>query len=309
MSGCDFSHRDLALTGSTMIKRGKLNYINQEGGQMKTLKVLFLLVIVVCFASTAMAANVLINGLSSYSCSGTMTVGTNGLSVDSSGNVNLNVTCSGSGCTNTAPSINVTNAPTTGTIGQPVSATFTASDSDAGQTPVVTANVGTISGNTWSWTPTANGTQNVTLTANDQQTCNNTASHSWSIVVGTPTGGCTTLAEGPRLSMSVPSLGSNAFCFTLNRNLYMAQVYITTMDWQTNQDVLVSDQGQPSCDQHLSQYGYNLPPNAAPWYVVTASSNETVSVSKTFTAGTTIYATVCNRTNSTGNYAIYWKGY
>ncbi|HET6516490.1 MAG TPA: hypothetical protein VFG09_15155 [Thermodesulfovibrionales bacterium] len=160
-----------------------------------------------------------------------------------------------------------------------------------------------------SGTPTATGTYTVSFNVMDSLAAQAANSVSFNVNQsgGGNTGGATLLAEGPKVSMQIAASGENDFYFTLNRAVSMVQVYITTMDWQTNQDLLVSDVAQPSCSVAVGSY--SLPPSPAPWYVVTASSNETVSIRKSFSAGTTIYVTVCNRSNTAGSYAIYWKGY
>lgn len=164
------------------------------GKRMNALKISLLTVMVTAFAlgmaaGVAVGASVIINH-----AGGTLegTLSSQGLKVDSNGNVTVyiveDLTGGGGTCTNRPPTITVTNPPSVATVGTQISASFTTSEPD-GQNVTVTANVGTISGNTWSWTPSTTGSYTVKLTADDGQSCNNKAEYSWSVNVSSSTGG------------------------------------------------------------------------------------------------------------------------
>lgn len=299
---------------------------------MKTLGILILTVFLAVFSTSAMAASVTINGTGG----GTLT----SLSLDSLGNAVLNLTgltcTAGAGtvaCTNNAPTISVNGATSTVVAGSTITATVTTGDAN-GNAVTVGANYGSVSGTTWSWTPassTAAGTYGVTLTANDGQTCNNTASVSFNISVtapavttgGTTTGGTTgTPAAGSILlpmdtqrAMSIPSGGVHYYYFVTPTAFTGAvTVQITTADWQTDQDLIISNKVQPLCTDIVGTMATGA--NGF-WYNTGASNNETVTyplstriASITLPAGTTLFATVCNKTvGKTGAYKIFWGGY
>lgn len=266
---------------------------------MRALKILFAVFFVVAVAATAMATtSVTLNGITT-NCTGPMTL--NDMTV-TDGNVSLTVTCSGSGCTNHAPVITVTNPPTTATVGTALNATFSVTDQD-GQTPTVNPNVGSISGTNWSWTPTVAGTQVVTLTANDGQSCNNLATYSWSVNVassggGTGGGSGTQIPAGQQVKDTIPSLGEKDYYFNLGSSSSKITVYLNTQDWSTNQDMYVSTSAQPKCS------GTQVSPV---WSNVTPDNNETIWMYIAFPANTTFYVTVCNRSTTNGAYKVYWS--
>jgi hypothetical protein len=209
---------------------------------------------------------------------GTLTGTLKSLTMDEYGNIILNVvedlTGGGGGCENSRPSISVSNPPTSATVGSTVSASFNVSDPD-GDTVKVTANVGSISGNTWTWTPQTTGTQIVTLTANDGKSCNNTSSYSWSINVTSSSGttkpsGVVTLEYAIwTKGFKIPAYGTLYFEATLasacDTKAKQLRISVTGYTYGSNPDLFVkkSNGGTepwPTVEEYkawLKKYGYN----------------------------------------------------
>ncbi len=115
------------------------------------------------------------------------------ISVDQNGNVQISVTTNATpppSCSNTQPTITIDQCPASVVnVGDALTAAFTTADQD-GDTVTVTDNLGgTVSGNTWDWTASSVGSYTLILTANDGQSCNNTATASCQFDVTDPNGG------------------------------------------------------------------------------------------------------------------------
>jgi hypothetical protein len=273
------------------------------------------IVMVAALASTAMAASVTINH-----GGGTLTGTLSGLNVDYTGNVILtvteNLTGGGGTCTNNRPTISVPNPPTTAIVGAQISASFTTSDAD-GQNVTVTPNVGSISGNTWSWTPSASGTNIVTLTANDGQTCNNTATYSWSVNVTSSGGGggVPTSTKIPMQTKVTGSLNSGGYqYFYFSPTSAVTQIFFQmygTLQWVGNADIFISTKSQPDCSiLPTDGYSFGTPDTGTDglWYSIKGGSYESIALNGNFSAGTIFLVTVCERGSGT-SFTLYWNGY
>ena len=266
------------------------------------------------FATAAAAAGgTLVTILNGDGTSLQVSLGSGGLSVGPTGAITLSVNetlqnTSGSGGCTTTPTISVSGIPSSATSGQALTGTITVS---SGAT--VIANNGTVSGSAWSWSApavSATTTYNIVFTATAAG-CSTTASYSVNVSPSGGGGGSATLLPSTGVGMvigqgvAVAPLGQNNYSFTLPSAAasYVA-VMMTTRDWQTNQDVYVSTSSQPSCS---TACGYNVPPQPAPWYNNTTTSNESAFIFTPFAAQTTFYVTVCNRSSIEGKYGLYWS--
>ncbi len=236
------------------------------------------IVVILLFSSMALGATVTINHAGGQL---TGTLGQGGLKVDQSGNVIVYVVenLTGGLCENHAPTINVPNPPTSATLNKTISVSFNTNDPD-GQMVNVTANQGTISGSNntwnWTWTPSITGNYTITLTANDNQSCNNTSSYSWNIAVSDGTSGTTDPPNTITLSynketgnLSLPKKGTLYFKARLDSpcttTLGQLRIKVISYSLNSNPDLVVkkSNNGTEQWptysdyDNLREQYGYN----------------------------------------------------
>lgn len=276
------------------------------------------ILMVMALAAIAPAATITLNGAPTDYTLGSM-------SVDANGNVVINLLQVGTpgtpylslspptlpaGTVNAAYSQSVTMS-----VGNPVAgAVYTFGCSGTGIAGITAAPdtlnsaVCKISG-----TPTASGNFTVTFTATDgaaplQQ------SISFSVSATPPPPpppvNAIQLTRTTKL-MEIPALGQQNFYIVMDKDIVSnIAVYLSTNDWATNQDVYLSDKGNIDCVS--TKPAFNLPPNPAPWSTPTATNTEKVRVYMTtlgpLPAGTTWYATVCNRSTKIGKYFISYSG-
>jgi hypothetical protein len=115
---------------------------------------------------------------------------------------------------------------------------------------------------------------------------------------------------GARLNDSIGPYGELNYYVDLTQNVSSLTFYMTTMDWITNQDLMVSNVGYPTCSQIAGSV--SLPGKGgfpAPWYSITAVTDENVTLRKSFSAGQRMYVTVCNQDNANGSYGLLWSPY
>jgi len=261
------------------------------------------------------------------------TLDTSGLVVDSSGNITVKVIedltpGNPSPCTNNPPTVTVTNPPSSTTTGTQVSANLTYSDPD-NDSVTVSSNYGSISGNTWTWTPQNAGTYTVTITANDGKTCKNTGSYSWALNVSSSGGitdppGTVLLTDGVETTnYGIGAKGTLYFkvkhasiCNTTSGQ-YRINLIESGAQITSNPDMVVKKsfngtETWPTMDDYwrlLNQYGYNSGPKTDGKFFTNFGadySGETVQVKKAydipgFNQADTYYILVYNNSN-TGTY-------
>lgn len=291
---------------------------------MKALKILLSLVMVVIFAlsiteGAAMAASVNISG----AISGTYTL--NSMSIDSNGNITLNVsggtppppgalslslnpTTLPSGTINTAYNQNVTMAVSGGT--SPYNYNCSGSGV-AGITASASGSTCIISG-----TPTASGTYTVNFSVTDSVGAKASASISFNVSAGTtpPPSNCTTLQNRVNVDAVISANGLDYYCFVLDNDYSTVGIAIFTGDWATNQDIMMSNRSQPSWDDYntyvktmIAKYGYalNRDPLNPPWYKTSPINTESIMIyNVNGKKGQIFYVTVFNMSPSQGRYTI-----
>lgn len=289
---------------------------------MKTVKVLFLILIVTLFASTAMAANVTINGQSQISCSGTLLL--SNMQVDSAGNVSITVTCTGGTCTPSSSSVSPLS----------IVRSITQGSTAASQIVSITDNCGTAlgysaavtSGGSFISVPSS-GTGSMTVTFNTaglaastysgtiQVTPAGYAPQNISVTVTVSTGGgsainMTTSGRLPSYlnNQTVSGNGSANYYAVTDNNYAKVTVYLESLDWDaTDMDLIISNVRQPQCSE-IVRGTWSAGTNGVWFNSLVGRSNETVFIRSAIPAGTTIYATVCNFTPSiTGKFRISWS--
>lgn len=110
-------------------------------------------------------------------------------------------------------------------------------------------------------------------------------------------------ASGAVTNGTIAANGENNYYFTLPGNVASSvTVSMLSADWATNQDLIVG-LTQPKCSDITGRYSMGT--NGF-WYGPVASSNETLTLYKSFSAGTTLYVAVCNRSATTGKYTLKW---
>lgn len=110
------------------------------------------------------------------------------------------------------------------------------------------------------------------------------------------------------LDDSIGPYGELNYYVDLSYSVSSLTFIMSTRDWITNQDLMVSDVGYPTCSQIAGRA--SLPGKGgspAPWYSITAVTDENVTLRKSFSAGQRIYVTVCNQDNSVGSYRLIWS--
>jgi hypothetical protein len=190
-----------------------------------------------------------------------------------------------------------------------------------------------IDASTWAWTPTRAGTQTVTLTASDGQTCNSTASTSFSInVTGTSGGGTVPPAGAEQLTpvkgtevyaaeRTIGSLATKYYYFILpgpeagGKSSYpLVQVSLGTWDWGTNQDMVVKLGEPPTAADIIA--GVRMKSGPSVWYKIAAGqcaaygtgvggSNETVQMFSVPPG--TYYVMVRNTCTLSGKFMLYYS--
>jgi hypothetical protein len=278
---------------------------------MKTFRLILSVLIALAMISLSYAGTVTVNG---------QNMGTLG-SMSVSGNGDVTLTTSGGPPTGGLTlSLNPSSLPP-GTVDVPYnqSVTMTASN---GTPPYVfdctatniTANqstgVCTISG-----TPAAAGAYTVNFSVTDDGGLGDTVNTPIIFNVNPPgSGGGAELLPSSGVGMiigqgvQIPAYGQKEYYFTIPSAAatYVA-IYMTTRDWQTNQDMYVSTSSQPACGPNGSNVPNwaGIPPQ--PWYNTTATNNESLILMTSFPAGTTFYLTVCNTSGIQGEYGLYWQ--
>lgn len=282
---------------------------------MKTLKILLFAFVMIFFAGSALAVTVTINGPTNAQLNGTYTL--NSMTIDSNGNITLTV--NGSNPPPPPPgglslSLNPSSLPS-GRVGQTYNQTvtmsasggtpsYTYSCSGSGVAGITASNSGstcTISG-----TPTANDRYTVNFKVTDSASA--TAASSISFSISDSSGGTVNATDiGPRyphlIENTIVPNGVNYYYFTLDRDVSWIVMYMTTSDWSTNQDMIVSSISQPKCEDivRLNSRGTN-----GLWYNITTTNNEKVTMWINAKAGSKFYVTVRNRSATTGRFALYW---
>lgn len=292
---------------------------------MRTIKILLSLAMVALFSTAAMAANV--NIIVNDGATTTYTLGS--MNVASDGTISLNVTSTSGSCTNTAPTISVANSSLTTTVGTQVSTTYTANANDSGQTVSVSASAGAASGGTWSWTPTTSGTFAVTLTANDGQTCNNTASVTLTVNVSASSGGtsncidlgpqypkiygCTSSTISSCSAQVIPAGGTKDYCVTIDKTTISSlTVTMSSADWVTNSHEFVSNIANPTSSEIKTILASGSLVNRTgnpPWYNLASYSNERVYLIQSAKQGDKYYVTVYNPGSTSSKIILYWVAY
>lgn len=296
---------------------------------MKILKILLSMLMVTAFAPAAMAVsvNLSIDGGASTAYN------LNSMSIGSDGTIGLSVTSpSGGGteCTNTAPTISAATTSFTTTAGTSVSTTYTANANDSGQTASVSASAGSASGGTWSWTPTTSGTFYVTLTANDGQTCNNTASVTLTVNVSASGGGgtsncinlgpqypkiygCTSSTISSCSPQVIPSHSAVNYCLTIDKaTVSNVTITMSSADWVTSSHEFVSNIANPTLSEVSAVLASGSVINRTgnpPWYSLASGSNERLSLNQTARQGDKYYITVYNPGSTSSKIILYWVAY
>ena len=253
-------------------------------------------------SSAATASQVYITQGGSQIASGTL----NSLSVASDGTVTVDIGGTTNTCTSTAPALTVTGIPSSITLGDTLTGMIT---TDA---TTVSANYGAATTTGWSWTPTSPGTYTITITAKiSGQACNDTSIFQKSVTVNSSTTPPTTDpgaainmgASSTWKSYSIPALGEQHYYLALDKNITSSlMLNMSSNDWATNQDIIMSPSVQPKCSDMTLRY------DSGPtyWYGPVSSSNESVSIAGRYSAGKIFYVTICNRSNMTGAFQMKW---
>lgn len=293
---------------------------------MKTVKLLFLMALVVFCASSAIAGTVTINGQSQISCGGTLVL--NSMQVDNAGNVILGVTCSGGTCTPTSGSVSplsIVRSITQGSTAysQSVSVTDNCGTS-LGYSAIVTSGSSFISvpsSGTGSMTVTFNTaslaagsyTGTIQVTPSGYPAQNISVSITVSTTPPPPVGDSvdiTTSGHQPSTVQAiVPRDSSNKYFFVTDKNYSVTRVTLEGMDGgATDSDLIISNVRQPQCSEIVkgsSSSGAN-----DVWFNSSSLSNETLFIRTYQPAGTTVYATVCNWNSSLDSKVrISWTAY
>jgi hypothetical protein len=199
--------------------------------RVKRLVTGLLMILIAGIAVSAFSANVdiTIDGVADQNNPYTL----QSISIDQNGNVQISVTSNGTPpppCSNTKPTITIDQCPASVVnVGDALTATFTTGDQD-GDTVTVTDNLGgTVAGNTWDWTASSVGSYTLILTANDGQSCNNTATASCSFTVTDPNGGgqmSLELRDANNLLITSLPAATEGQAYN-NGNPYVVNMYVT----------------------------------------------------------------------------------
>jgi hypothetical protein len=85
------------------------------------------------------------------------------------------------------------------------------------------------------------------------------------------------------------------------------EVYRATEDWETSQNIYISNVSQPSCSGASTSGSNQKGTSAPPWYNIVSSSPQIVYVSPAPVGGSlTYYVTVCNTTGAQGKFGLYY---
>jgi len=105
---------------------------------------------------------------------------------------------------------------------------------------------------------------------------------------------------------SITALGENHYYFIPSATQAAIEIDMLSTDWTTHQDIIISPSQQPLCVNFPYVYNGSMM-GPVFWYGFIPTSNQTVTINKTVTAGTIVYITVCNRSNITGGFKLYWE--
>jgi len=102
-------------------------------------------------------------------------------------------------------------------------------------------------------------------------------------------------------SGAAPWYGELDFSLQMPRNGSALVVNMSSTDWSTGQSVIIG-LSPVTCSQIVGrgQFGPTM------WSGGATPSNFIVTASSAFTAGQTVYISVCNRSNYTGGFKITW---
>jgi hypothetical protein len=270
---------------------------------MKTFRLILSVVMAFAMVSFAYAGTVTVNGQSmgtlgsmSVTSGGDVTITTSGGPPPGGLSLSLSPASLPGGIVDVAYSQTVTMTASNGTPPY----TFDCSATDLTATP--SGAVCTISG-----TPQTAGVYSVNFSVTDN--AGDTIASPILMTVSAPGGGSGELAVPPPgevLNQTIAAYDAQNYYIDLSQSVSSMTVYITTRDWYTNQDLLVSDVGYPSCDQIVGNMNLPARGGPAPWYSITSNNIETVRLAKSFSAGQRLYITVCNQHNGVGAFAIYY---
>jgi hypothetical protein len=108
------------------------------------------------------------------------------------------------------------------------------------------------------------------------------------------------------LGETIPPLASQNYYADIIQDTSLVDFQITTRDWSTNQDMIVSDVDYPTCNQVVGGSCLSNRGCGPPWYSIKGGNDEIITVNKFFSAGQRLYVTICNKDNISGEFAIFW---
>lgn len=298
---------------------------------MRGLRVLLVSLITFGLVCAATAATVSIQGAHS----GNYVLSS--MSVDSAGNIILSVS-PGSTIPPTPGALSLALSTTmlaAGTVGQPYnqSVTMTAA---GGTSPYAYAcnGSGTATGLIVTPSPTnaavctitatnpTAGAFTVAFTVTDSATPQASASQSLSFNINAtappPRVGVQLTAKNTWTPQTIGPGDVNSYYFVIDQNATTVTVGISSGDWSTDQDIMLSKVAQPTWDDYrriivpqlsVSPYPLNRIVSNPPWYKIAPDNNESILLKINASAGDVFYLSVFNPSSTTGKFSILWNSY